>query len=163
MATIDELKESLRELKERVQVLEDIEAIKRLKARYATVCDHKYDPDEMMEVFTEDAVWDGGKEFGVYRGREEIYEFFKKVSGDIVFALHYFTTPDITVEKNEARGRWYLWDTSTLSGNEAVFLAGYENDKYVKIDGRWWNSEMKLDLCFMTPYEKGWHKERIAS
>lgn len=152
---------SLKELEKRVQILEDIESIKRLKFRYARACDNKYDADEMIEIFTEDAIWDGGKEFGIYKGKREMYDFFKKVSSDILFALHYFTTPNIVVDGDNAKAIWYLWDTSTLSGNKAIFLAGYEHDKYRKINGRWWQSEMKLDLCYMTPFEEGWHKTRI--
>lgn len=152
---------SLEELEKRVQVLEDLEAIKKLKAFYAKACDDKYNPELMMEVFTEDAVWDGGKEFGVYRGRKEICDFFRQVSGSIVFAVHYFMVPDITIEGDKAYGQWYLWQACTLEGNRAVWLAAYEDDKYEKIDGRWWQSEMKLTLLFETPYEKGWHKKRI--
>ena len=55
-------------LEERIQRLEDIEAIKNLKARYAAVCDDKYNPEEAIKLFTEDAVWDGGEDFGVHKG-----------------------------------------------------------------------------------------------
>jgi len=152
---------SLEELEKRMQVLEDIEAIKKLKAFYAKACDAKYDPDMMMEVFTEDAVWDGGKEFGVHRGRKEVYNFFKQVSDSLVFALHYFIAPDITVEGDKAHGRWYMWQTATMNGNKAAWVAAFEDDKYEKINGRWWQKEMKLTLLFMTPYEEGWHKKRL--
>jgi len=153
---------TLEELAKRVQVLEDLEAIKRLKARYAQICDDKYNPEEMVKLFTEDAVWDGGEEFGVYRGREEVKDFFKKVSGDLIFAIHYFMAPDITIEGNKAHGRWYLWQAATLKeGDRAVWLAGFEDDKYEKVGGNWLQSEMKLTLLFMTPYEEGWHKKRI--
>ena len=152
---------SLEELEKRVQALEDLEAIKKFKAFYAKACDDKYNPELMMEVFTEDAVWDGGKEFGVYRGRKEIYDFFKQVSESIVFAVHYFIAPNITVEGNKAHGRWYLWQACTFKDNKAVWLAAFEDDKYEKIDGRWWQKEMKLTLLFETPYEEGWHKKRI--
>ena len=152
---------TIEDLAKRVQILEDIEAIKRLKARYAQACDSNYNPDEMVKIFTEDAVWDGGADFGVHRGRKEIKEFFKKVSGDLVFAIHYFMSPSITIEGNKANGRWYLWQAATLKGNKAVWLAGFEDDKYEKINNAWFQSEMKLTLLFMTPYEQGWHKKRI--
>ena len=47
---------SLEELEKRIQVLEDVEAIKRLKAFYAKACDDKYNPSLMKEVFTEDQI-----------------------------------------------------------------------------------------------------------
>ena len=54
------------ELEKRLQTLEDIEAIKRLKARYCAMCDAGYDSDGLAGLFTEDAVWDGGS-FGTRR------------------------------------------------------------------------------------------------
>jgi SnoaL-like domain len=43
-------------LEERVQRLEDIEDIRRLKIRYAQFCDAQYDPDGIASCFTDDAV-----------------------------------------------------------------------------------------------------------
>jgi len=80
----------LKALEKRVQVLEDIEAIKNLKARYAAVCDDKYNPPKGVKLFTQDAVWDGGKDFGVHKGRAAIKKFFEGVAQNIVFAVHYF-------------------------------------------------------------------------
>ena len=50
---------SLESLEKRIQVLEDIEEIKKLKHRYCALCDADYDADALAELFTEDAVWDG--------------------------------------------------------------------------------------------------------
>jgi SnoaL-like domain len=59
-------------LEERVQRLEDIEDIRRLKIRYAGLCDAQYDLDGLASLFTDDAVWDGGSDFGVYQGKQAI-------------------------------------------------------------------------------------------
>ena len=56
-------------LEARIRRLEDIEALKQLKARYCDRCDDNYDADGIAQLFTEDAVWDGGQTFGVARGR----------------------------------------------------------------------------------------------
>ena len=150
-------------LERRMQLLEDIEAIKDLKARYAAVCDDKYNPEKAVKLFTEDGVWDGGKDFGVHKGRAAIKEFFQEVSKNIVFAVHYFVQPTIKVSKNgeTAQGKWYLWQACTLKGVGAVWIAGLEYDKYRKVKGAWLMSEMKLKLFIMSPYEKGWGKVRI--
>ena len=76
-------------LEERVQRLEDIEDIRRLKIRYAQFCDAQYDPDGIASCFTDDAVWDGGSAFGVHQGKQAIRTFFAGVSKQITFALHY--------------------------------------------------------------------------
>src|SRR5262245_11383232 len=41
--------------------IEDIEAIKILKARYGYYCDDSYNPDGISSLFVEDGVWDGGQ------------------------------------------------------------------------------------------------------
>ena len=52
---------------------------------------------------------------------------------------------------------WYLWQACTIS-DTAMWLSALEHDKYVKINGRWWQTEMILDPFFVAPYEDGWHK-----
>ena len=53
----------LNELARKVQMLDDLEAIKRLKHQYCAYCDDNYNPDGIADLFVEDAVWDGG-DFG---------------------------------------------------------------------------------------------------
>ena len=48
----------LERIERRLQVLEDAEAIRNLKARYAALCDNQYDADGIASLFTEDAVWE---------------------------------------------------------------------------------------------------------
>ncbi len=60
---------------DRLRQLEDIEAIKRLKAQYAAACDDNYDADAIANLFVENALWDGGN-FGKAEGREKIRAFF---------------------------------------------------------------------------------------
>ena len=150
-------------LEERIQALEDIQALKDLKARYAAVCDDKYNPEEAAKLFTEDAVWDGGEDFGVHKGKQAIKDFFKGVSENLVFAVHYFMQPLIEVNKSgdTAKGKWYLWQAATLADGTAIWISGLEFDEYRKVDGEWLISGMKLELFFMTPYEEGWHKVKI--
>ena len=150
------------DLMKRVQALEDLEAIKRLKAIYAAACDDKYNPKKMEEIYSEDAVWDGGKYFGRHEGRKKIYDFFDGVSGNIVYALHYIVMPNITVDGNAASGTWYLWMIATMKEQGAVWGAGVYHDKYVNVDGRWWIKETTLDLQTFTKYEDGWHKSPFS-
>ena len=48
----------LEQIERRLQVLEDAEAIRNLKARYAALCDNQYDADGIASLCTEDAVWE---------------------------------------------------------------------------------------------------------
>ena len=40
--------------------MEDTDAIRNLKARYAAYCYDKYNPDKIAEMFVEDAAWESG-------------------------------------------------------------------------------------------------------
>lgn len=155
------LEKGIKELARRIQAIESLEEIKKLKARYAEACDYKYNLEKMMEIFTEDAVWDGGKQFGVHKGREEIRALFTRASKTFPFAIHYFVQPNIRIKGDKAYGRWYMFMAATSSDNRAVWLAGYEDDEYALIKGRWWQSRLKLTLLFQTPYEEGWHRKRF--
>lgn len=151
------------DLEHRLARVEAIEAIRALKARYADVCDTGYEPDRIVPMFTEDAVWDGGERFGRYDGIDEIYGFFADVSKQIVWALHYMVAPLIEVapDLESATGSWYLWQPCTLvgdSGPQAVWLTGRYADRYRLEAGDWKFSEVRLDVQTVSPIEDGWVK-----
>ena len=50
----------LEQLATRLQVLEDIEAIKKVKAEYCAHCDNGPNAQGIGALFAEDGVWDGG-------------------------------------------------------------------------------------------------------
>jgi hypothetical protein len=148
------------QLAARVQVLEDIEAIRRLKARYADLCDRGYPPDEIAALFAEDAVWDGGV-FGRHVGRAAIRDFFARASDQIPFALHYVTNPIIEVAGDRATGVWHLFQACTFAdeaGPQPVWGGARYHEEYVRDDGAWRFWRLRLDSSFWTPFETGWVK-----
>ena len=150
----------MNELERTVAKLQAAEEIRKLKARYAAVCDTGYSPDRMVPLFTKDAVWDGGK-FGRHVGIDAIYAFFDGVSRDIVWALHYMIAPIVEVDDDleSATGSWYLWQPCTVvapEGPRAVWLTGTYADRYRKEDGAWRFSEVKLDCQTISPIDEGW-------
>jgi ketosteroid isomerase-like protein len=152
----------LADLERRVRVLEDVEAIKTLKARYADACDRGYDADTLASLFTDDAVWESDL-FGRYEGREAIRQFYRDVSADITFAMHYMVNPIIAVDGDEGRGAWHLFQTATFAeDNQAIFGAARYEDRYARVDGEWKFRRVKLISVFWTPYEQGWVKRRFV-
>lgn len=148
----------LRDLERRIRALEDIEAIKQLKYRYADACDRGYDADTLADLFTEDAIWDGGV-FGRYDGQEAIRNYFRGVSSDIVFAMHYMMNPIIEVDGDEARGAWYLFQACTFAeGNTPILGAAKYAERYQRFHGTWKFRHLQLISIFWTPYEEGWVK-----
>lgn len=150
----------MNELERTVAKLQAAEEIRALKARYAAVCDTGYSPERMVPLFTEDAVWDGGR-FGRYEGIDAIYRFFDGVGKEIVWALHYMIAPIVEVadDLESASGSWYLWQPCTVvapEGPKAVWLTGRYADRYRKEGGAWRFSEVKLDCQTISPIEEGW-------
>lgn len=154
---------TLQDLEKRIQTIEDIEAIKRLKARYCGYCDNGYDADALAALFTDDAIWDGGA-FGRFEGRKAIHDFFAGVSKLLPFAMHYVMNPLIEVEGDRATGRWYLFEPCTFAeGSQPVWGAAYYDDRYVKVGGAWKFQGVKITSSFWTPYELGWVKKRSVA
>lgn len=153
----------LEQLEKRMQRMEDIEALKSLKYEYGLICDDHYNPDRIVQLFTDDGIWDGGEAVGVHQGHDAIRQLFINIANMIEFAVHYFLQPVIEIEENgnTAVGRWHLWQPSTLKGGSAVWLAGIEYDEYRKVKGKWLISKTKLDVLFMTPFEEGWQKLKM--
>jgi ketosteroid isomerase-like protein len=119
----------------RLQVLEDAEAIRNLKARYAALCDSRYDADEIAMLFAEDALWESPG-LGRFEGREAIRNFFRGASEIFSFAIHYSPNGHMEVEGDTAQARWYLFMPCTVAaGNQAMWRAGIEHEGLRA--GRW--------------------------
>ena len=140
----------------RLRVLEDLEEIRKLKARYAAACYDNYNADAIAALFTEDAVWDGGA-LGTADGRTAIHKFFSRATEFFPFAIHNVINPIIDVDGDRATAQWYLLQPATMAkGNQAVWLAAVYHDEYVRLDGRWMINRLKVTSHFLTPYEEGW-------
>jgi len=162
-------------LEDRVAALEDVEAIKRLKARYAHAADAKYTLDHQRKTqeeidpiariqagcFTEDAIWDGGPQWGASHGRDAIYQMVRKSVWSMT--MHYFLMPHIEVNGHNAKGRWYLWQTATMTeGNRSMIMSAVTDDEYRKVEGEWLISKTVFTLKYLTPIDRPWSIDRNA-
>src|SRR5215469_9928191 len=102
----------LERIERRLQALEDAEAIRNLKARYAALCDRQYDADGIAMLFTEDALWESPG-LGRFEGREAIRNFFRGASAIFSFAIHYSLNGHIEIDNDTAPARWYLFTPYT--------------------------------------------------
>jgi len=143
-------------------VLEDVEAIKKLKFQYAEACDELFKSIHNVvpfsKVFTKDIVWDGAA-FGRHEGCKQVKKFFEGVATQFTFSVYFFTNPSIKVEGDKARGRWYLLAMFTQPGGRDMLLAGIEDDKYEKVNGQWLMTDMKLTPILFAPHDEGWYKK----
>lgn len=147
---------------QRLLWLADIEEIKQLKARYALACDNDYEPDTLADLFTEDAIWDGGF-MGRAETRDGIRTFFANASNIVGFAVHGVSNPLIEIDGDQATGRWYLHQPMVIKGAEACFwfCAQYE-DLYVRTDDGWKFKHVLIKPRAFSPYEDGFGKTLLA-
>ena len=151
MATIEELELRMRRL-------EDIEQIKKLKARYCAYCDDNYDAEGIASLFTADGEWDGGA-LGKGVGHEGIKKFFRRAPSAFTFAIHNVMNPIIEVNGDVATGRWYLVQPLTRREDDkesAMWLAGRYEDDYVRAGDEWKFKRLKFITIFLAPYADGW-------
>jgi hypothetical protein len=152
------------DLVRRVARLTAIDEIKRLKARYFEYCDHNYDPDGITGLFAKDGVFDG-EQFGRHVGHDQIRAYFSRISGQIVFAAHLGLNPIIEVaDDDHATGRWRLIMPATTRANgknEARWLVGAYDDRYVRVDGVWLFKIMKLHVNLFEPHHASWAETAV--
>ncbi len=154
------------DLERRVLKLEAAADIRHLKRVYATACDNGYLPDVIAPMFTEDAVWDGGGEWGRHEGREAIHRFFSQVTGGIAYATHFMIGGDIEVadDVQTASGTWQLWQPlSVMSEGElrSAVMAGTYSDTYRFTDEGWKFSSLKVDWDMQARLDKGWATDQF--
>ncbi|MCJ7808018.1 MAG: nuclear transport factor 2 family protein [Dehalococcoidia bacterium] len=135
----------LSDLEKRIRVMEDTEAIKKLKAKYFRCVDKKL-WDEMEEVWVEDAVADYGMGIELLQGIKAIMEFLKKnLGGDSMISVHQGHNPEIEITSDTtARGVWVLNDRLIIQTIATLNGWRYYEDEYVKVNGEWKKKSTKI-------------------
>jgi len=146
------------EIEKRITELEDIEAIKKLKALYCDICDDNHNPDRIWKLFAPDGIWEGGG-FGKAQGHEAIRNLFVTFQKLISFSQHNVFNPRIEINGDRAHGIWYLLGPFTFrEKNEARWIACRYEDDYVKINGEWKYQHLRAIIRVAASYEIGWAK-----
>jgi uncharacterized protein (TIGR02246 family) len=117
--------------------MDDIEAIKQLKARYFRTMDTK-DWAGMRQVFADDLVMDttaaGG---GVVSGADEFLAFLEPALADAV-TVHHGHMPEIEVTSpTTATGIWALQDLIVFPDGTRMLGFGHYHEAYVKLGEEW--------------------------
>jgi uncharacterized protein (TIGR02246 family) len=117
--------------------VDDVEAIKQLKARYFRTMDSK-DWAAMRTVFTDDVVVDtsssGG---GVVEGADDFLAFLSATIGDVV-TVHHGHMPEIELTSaTTATGIWAMEDMLRWPNGMELHGYGHYHESYEKADGQW--------------------------
>lgn len=157
----------IEDLAARIQVLEDIEEIKKLKATYCYLCDtglEKADVrDELISHFATDAKVDFGLgPASIYEGHDGLQVFFGQVvPGAVSFCIHMVHNPIIDVHGDRATGQWYYEaPTTDVATGAAQWMMGIYLEEYVRRDGRWKFASIRTKWKYISPYDEGWAKNR---
>ncbi len=129
--------------------MDDIEAIKQLKARYFRTMDTK-DWDGMRAVFTDDVVMDttesGG---GVVTGADDFMAFLRETLADVV-TVHHGHMPEITLTSaTTATGVWAMEDRLRWPDGTTLHGFGHYHDTYEQSSGTWRIASSKLTRLHM--------------
>ena len=129
--------------------MDDIEAIKQLKARYFRTMDTK-DWAGMRRVFTDDVVMDtseaGG---GVVTGADEFLAFLQEALGEAI-TVHQGHMPEIDLTSDTtATGIWALNDIVIWPTGMRLDGYGHYHETYVKGPDGWRIASSKLTRLHM--------------
>ncbi len=133
-----EAESEFRRLQDRLQQLEDLEEIKRLRGLYARCVDTKDWDTWKKKVLTEDYRLES--QGGVHQGRDQVVSSVSK-SLDGATTAHHCHTPEIVFTgADTAKGIWAMQDHVSLPGNGQPIKfrgAGHYHDEYVRTSEGW--------------------------
>jgi uncharacterized protein (TIGR02246 family) len=120
-----------------IDVLDEVEQVKRLKARYFRTMDTK-DWKGMRAVFTNDVVMDTSQSGGnVITGADAFLEYLEPVLQDAA-TVHHGHMPEIDITSpTTAVGIWALQDTIVKADGSRMQGYGHYHETYEKLDGQW--------------------------
>jgi hypothetical protein len=143
----------LKDLERRVRSIENIEAIRLLRATY-----HKLINDGGFEtienLFTANAVVDFGY-MAQYIGREAIGRGFSAMPGRVEFIKQFPHNHIVSVDGDRGTGSCYMEAKYGRAGASYI-VAGRYDDEYARHDEGWLFSAMRFDAYFSLPLNEGW-------
>lgn len=163
----DAIENRLAALERRLQVVEDREAIIKLKATYVNYNDGGWKgpthcfPDEVAELFTEDGIWDGRPDTGYAEGREQIRQLFRDFQ-IMPFIVHYVTNPLTEIDGDNASGHWHAIVTANMPDGSARWILGLYKETYARTPGGWKFKTLRFEAAANCAYEGGWGKPVTA-
>lgn len=144
----------LQDIQAQLQRLNDLEAIRALRHRYAylaNVIDGQLgDARAFGALFSDDGEMDLG--MGLAKGPDEIAAMLQGAAVDWQCAMHYMLNPLIELRGDEAEGQVSgLFAFTTQARPQPVWLSNLYEDRYVRVDGGWKFRSVRVRTTFVDP------------
>lgn len=151
----------------RLEALEAEKAVRACMNRYMALCDdldEGFDLAPLMDLFTEDAVWEGtgryATTFGRQEGRDAIRGMFAKYTvppAHFRLNVHFLTSEEIAVTGGEALGQWVLLQTSTFASGASQLSSARLTVRFARCaDGTWRMAHFQTRRLFSRPVSAPW-------
>jgi ketosteroid isomerase-like protein len=167
---------TLAEILARIEVLEAEAQIRRLQARYMFLCDTpcpEFGVDDdarrielIMDLYTEDAVWEGvgeyyDNQFGRAEGSAAIRRHFEAFWGGkqqpaLVINAHYLTSEQIRVDGDHASGVWIHMQPWLFADGTGQLRSSRLNNTFRKTGDMWKIARTRTENVFVAPLPDGW-------
>lgn len=155
-----ELADLVKSLAERVQTLEDVRELNRLRSELPRrINDGQW--ERVGELFSDTAQLDYAH-LGQATGRPAIQEYFAALPGLIqqdkpgsgLLVKQFVHGHDVEVSGDLATGVSFF-EERVVFDDESAMVAGKFTDTYVREDGRWLFSRIGLTLYWVLPHHEG--------
>ncbi|WP_138466009.1 nuclear transport factor 2 family protein [Poseidonocella sp. HB161398] len=177
--TLTDPQTAIAALTARVAILEAEAEVRRVQARYMFLCDTPLPEygvgddaeriDRIMELFAEEAVWEGvgeyyDSQFGRAEGKAAVRRHFEGFWGQkqdpaLILNCHYLTSEQIHVAPDglTAEGQWVHMQPWLFSDGKALLRSSRLNNGFRKCaDGVWRFTRNRTENVFVAPLPATW-------
>ena len=161
----------INELEKKVEILYDIEAIKKLQRSYGYYLEH-WMYEEVIDCFSDSPDTVLNIMVGIFLGKEGVRRYFtgEKARSTDPELLHQIMqlsgVVDIAADGNTAGGRWYGFGATAIPAGKGVLqvlTGGIYTVEYIKENGKWKIWKIMWNPTINAPPAVGWVKpERVA-
>ena len=139
-------------IEQRLQILEDKDAIRELTAKYcyAVVAQES---EILINMFTEDGAFDMSPEMH-FEGRTQLTELYTTKIAEAT-PKPFIQNHVIEVNGDTASGKCAV-EIRLVEEGKAFTAAGYYNDTYRRVDGEWKFAHRDFNLYHWVPLAEGW-------
>ena len=153
-------------LEARVQALEDINEIARLKSRYLDSGDGgwdrpSHDADAVLPLLMDDFSWTGPR-FDSMHSAADAEKLWRASRTRIPFAYHLLANPIIDVDGDSASGEWHIMFFATDAGGNELWSAGVYKDRFTRTASGWKIQSVTVRHAFSGHYRDGWSSRTAA-